>query len=377
MLGLIDDLIGISEAGYKAQQLNGLLNFKSAEKGLQFGVPKCNTMLIKKRSQAAINNKLTVDHWTEVSSDNGFINDKYIGEVAIKEVNEYKYLGFIISNDGNNMTNIKALKNKSNGVIANILDKLDALKLKQYYFECAIIFFNVILRGSILYASECYYNLTEYQLRALERIEESFLRKILKTTKGCPIVQLYLELGLWPARFEILKRRILFLKGILEQDQSYRVYKFFSLQLSDPTKDDWVSTTLNDLKYLEIDKSLNEIKTMTKAELKQLLTEKVKEQALKYLVQKQGFKGKEIEYSRLEIAEYFLPIYRNIDIEDRRTMFSIRNNMLDIPDNFGDHSKICICESLESMKHLYECKKMNENEAEISFEKIYNGNVNE
>ena len=34
MLGLIDDLIGISEAGYKAQQLNGLLNFKSAEKGL-------------------------------------------------------------------------------------------------------------------------------------------------------------------------------------------------------------------------------------------------------------------------------------------------------------------------------------------------------
>ena len=51
--------------------------------------------------------------------------------------------------------------------------------------------------------------------------------------------------------------------------------------------------------------------------------------------------------------------------------------MLDIPDNFDDHSKICICESLESMKHLYECKKMNENEAEISFEKIYNGNVNE
>ena len=51
--------------------------------------------------------------------------------------------------------------------------------------------------------------------------------------------------------------------------------------------------------------------------------------------------------------------------------------MLDIPDNFGDHSKICICENLESMKHLYECKSMNENEAEISFEKIYNGNVNE
>ena len=41
-----------------------------------------------------------------------------------------------------------------------------------------------MLRGSILYASETYYNLTEKQLRSIEKIEEEYLRKILKTTKG-------------------------------------------------------------------------------------------------------------------------------------------------------------------------------------------------
>ena len=34
ILGLVDDLIGISEAGHRAQIINTILNLKSAEKGL-------------------------------------------------------------------------------------------------------------------------------------------------------------------------------------------------------------------------------------------------------------------------------------------------------------------------------------------------------
>jgi hypothetical protein len=88
-------------------------------------------------------------------------------------VKECKYLGFFISSNGNNMVNIKSMEKKSFEVIRTIMNKLESLKLKQYYFECAIIFMNVILRPSILYGGECYYNLTESQLRSIERIEVS------------------------------------------------------------------------------------------------------------------------------------------------------------------------------------------------------------
>ena len=46
MLGLVDDTIGITEPGYKAQMLNAFLNVKTAENGLQFNVKKCKSMLI-------------------------------------------------------------------------------------------------------------------------------------------------------------------------------------------------------------------------------------------------------------------------------------------------------------------------------------------
>jgi hypothetical protein len=62
---------------------------------------------------------------------------------------------------------------------------------------------NSVLRPSILYACEMYYNLKEFEIRHIEKIEEGYLWKVMNTPRGCPISQLYLELGHQPARFEI------------------------------------------------------------------------------------------------------------------------------------------------------------------------------
>jgi hypothetical protein len=106
---------------------------------------------------------------------------------------------------------------------------------------------NVMLRSSILYASETYYNLKEQEIRQLERIEGSFMRQVLKTKRGCPIKQMYLELGQEPARFDIFKLRFFFLKYILDQDEHSLIRRVFELQLKYPTKNDWASDCLNNL----------------------------------------------------------------------------------------------------------------------------------
>ena len=55
LLGLVDDIIGITDAGYKAQQMNAVLNVKTAEKRLQFGAAKCKSMLVSKRPESVLN----------------------------------------------------------------------------------------------------------------------------------------------------------------------------------------------------------------------------------------------------------------------------------------------------------------------------------
>ena len=386
LLGLVDDLIGVTDAGFKAVQMNEIINVKSAEKCLQFGVSKCKSMFVgkEKEKKSFLDLDLVVDKWdveykTDIITGEEEIIETFQGQIPIGRTTEQKYLGFVLSSIGNNMANINALKKKSIGIIKKITNKLESLSLMNYYFECSILFLNVMLRASLLYASECYYNLTEGQIRQIERIEESYLRQILRTGKGCPIVQIYLEVGQIPARFELQRLRLLFLKNILQQDKESMSYKFFYLQVEQPTRGDWASTCFNDLKELEISESLDDIRLMSKSKFNEMLKQQTRNNAYKYLIGKKRSKGKEISYSRIEMAEYLLPD-NELTIEQKQRLFAVRNKMVEIPSHFssGNNDFLCICGDKESLSHIYSCDVLNENESEnIPYEKVYLNNVNE
>ena len=191
-------------------------------------------MLIGKDLENTLYSDLTVDKWNVTYNDDpetgeNELVETYEGQTPIQRTEEQKYLGFVLSSKGDNMVNINHMKKKSKGIIRRISNRLNSLNLQKYYFECALVFLKTMLRSSILYACETYYDLKEKEIRQLERIEEGFLRELLKTSKGCPIIQLYLEVGLIPARYEIIKIRLLFLKDILNQNQDSRIYRFLKI----------------------------------------------------------------------------------------------------------------------------------------------------
>ena len=304
--------------------------------------------------------------------------DTYSGQMEIKQTDEQKCLGFVLSSKGDNMANIRQIRNKSIVTVRKLFNRLNSLKLKQYYFECAVILMNSVLRPSILYACEMYYNLKESELRHLERIEESFLRKVLNTTKGCPITQLYLEIGQIPARFEIQKMRLLYLKYILEENEESLLRKFLQLQIEEPTKGDWASTCFKDLEELKISESLEEIKNMSKSRFTNMLKSSLKTNALKYLTGKQKSKGKEIFYSKLEMVDYLLPSNSELSVIEKQQVFRIRNRMVDIASNFpkSNVKPICLCgEEEESMENIYNCELLNGESIESEpYSNIFNGN---
>ena len=378
MLALVDDMIGVSKAGYKAQQMNAVINVKTAEKRLQFGVTKCKSMFIGKDSKDIVNNPLFVDNWNvkhEENDDNELV-ETYDGKAAIETTETQKYLGFIISNKLDNMKNINEMKKKSVWISNKIFNRLYSLNLKKYFFECALIFLNVMLRSSILYASETYYNLKETELRAIERIEEAFLRRLFKTSKGCPIAQLYLEAGHKPARFEIFRIRLLFLKTILHEPDSM-IHNFVKLQFESPTRGDWASSCLDNLDYLNINMSLEEIKLLSLNQFRNLLDKSINIKALEYLQQKRGSKGIEIKYSCIKMAEYLLPQNEGLSISDQRYIFSIRSRMIPISENFPNNQTetICCCGDNETMIHIYSCKYLSMENVKVAYETIFEENV--
>ena len=129
-------------------------------------------MLLGKDKKNVLNSYFYVDSWkTE------YVDNPETGEADLVETydgQEQRYLGFIISSIGDNMPNIKQMKNKSIGITKQIFNRLESLHLQKYYFECGLIFMNCMLRSSILYAADTYYDLKENELRAIEGLRKYF-----------------------------------------------------------------------------------------------------------------------------------------------------------------------------------------------------------
>ena len=206
------------------------------------------------------------------------------------------------------------------------------------------------------------------------------MRKLFKTTRGCPISQLYLEAGHIPARYEAKRMRLLFLKYILNENPESLIFRFLQLQFENPTRGDWASTCMEDLKDLKINLSLKDIEKMSKSKFDNEIKKSIQISALVYLLGKQGSKGKDIVYSDIRMAEYLMPSSSNLTIEQKRYIFEMRNRMTPIPHNFSSSKEMdsnCVCGQSENMEHIYRSMIWNIESEKTSYGKIYSENVHE
>ena len=215
-LSMVDDLLCVSECGFKTKSAHAFLAFKTDSKKLQYGAQKCKKMHVGKSFADFKCQDLLIDNWKEVEMFNEVsgideIEDVCNDDLKMKETSSEKYLGDILSVDGKNVNNIKARVAKATGIISRILSILEGIPFGQYYFEVAIILRNSLLVSSILCNSETWYNVTQAELNLLESADLQFFRSILKVQKSTPKEMFYLEFGCLPLRYIVKKRRILFL----------------------------------------------------------------------------------------------------------------------------------------------------------------------
>ena len=268
-LSMVDDLLCVSQCGFRTKSANAFLTFQTDSKKLQFGAQKCKKLHVGKSIQEFKCQALKIDDWKEVQFYNvetGIeeIQDICIDKQEIEDSCQEKYLGDIISVDGRNINNIKARVTKGTGIVSKILSILDGIPFGQYYFEVALILRSSLLLSSILCNSESWYNVTKAELDLIESVDLCFLRRILNAPKSTPKEMLYLELGCIPLRHIIRKRRILFLHYILNQETNSLIFRFLMSQMKNRKNKDWTVQVISDLKELKMDEDLEKIKCLKK-----------------------------------------------------------------------------------------------------------------
>ena len=380
-LSMVDDVVCISECGYKSVMMNSYIQCKTSSKKLQFGSIKCKKIHIGKECVGYKCHPLYVDSWEENEIKNEEtgkvdIEDVCLGEEMMEEKDEEKYLGDIISKDGRNLKNIQNRVNKGKGIVRKIFDILEGIPFGKLYFKVAILLRNSLLVSSMLCNSEVWFNLTNSDLDLLETVDLMLLRKILDAPKSTPKEMLYLELGVMPLRDMIRQRRLNFLKYILDQKEESILSQVFEKQCEKKTKKDWVTSVLADLDLLDLNVTFADIRTMNKVKWKNMLKQSIMNISLKKLESKKQThsKVKHLKHPRLVTQSYLLPNDQKISKEEIQLIFNIRSRVLNVKMNLqGLHESYeCeICEKDdETQKHIYECTEIWKSKENLTNDKI-------
>ena len=136
---------------------------------------------------------------------------------------------------------------------------------------------------------------------------------------------------------------------------------------------------------LDINQSLETIKSMKKGSFMNMVKERIKNKSFQSLekIKKSHSKVQEIEHNSITMQKYLQPNKTNITREEAKLIFKLRCQVTDTKVNlkgiYDDLACTACGKGEENPKHIIMCEELNteKNIHEIKYEYILNGTVNE
>ena len=128
-----------------------------------------------------------------------------------------------------------------------------------------------MLLGSMLTNCESWINITESDLKDLEKPDTMLQRKLLSSSGNPSKAFMYLELGITPVKYVIMGRRVNFLHYILNEHIQSMVGQVLRALKEDSRKGDFWWLVQKDLKELNIYMDEIQIRNHTKWQWKQIV----------------------------------------------------------------------------------------------------------
>ena len=227
----------------------------------------------------------------------------------------------------------------------------------QLYAIAKLVHMSIFVNGTLV-NTETWPHFTTERVEAFERIEQNFFRKILKAHSKTPIEAIYLELGVLPLRFHIMKKRILYLHDIMNREDGELTKQVVTQQKISCYEGDFYPQVCQDMVSLSI--SEQDLKC-TKEQLKALVCAKIKARSYEYLISKakQHSKVKEEIYGNAEGAAYYMdnrftPDLVTLLFKFRTRTYLVKNNFRNNYRNTNINCPLCGVHD-DKQEHIFEC----------------------
>ena len=236
---------------------------------------------------------------------------------------------------------------KAQGYSATCLAMCTEISLGFQVYSIAKLFHMSLFVNGTLINTETWPNFTNKRIETLERTEQTFFRKILKAHSKTPIEAIYLELGVLPLRFNLMKKRLMYLHCILQRDEDEITKQLVLIQKDNCWEGDFYAQVKIDMENIKV--TFDEVAESTKETFEKMISKKISELAFQFLIAKAKSHSKVNEriYTNCEGACHysdprFTPDLTNLLFKFRTRTYLVKNNFRN---NYVNTNILCpLCE---------------------------------
>ena len=341
-LEMVDDILTISKCGTTSQAMNTTVNAFIESKKLELNPKKCAQIHIGKKC--------------------GLCPELKVHGSIVKKVEQEKYLGDIIHQNGKSNATIVERVSKGNGILTNIRAIIKDIPLGNRRVQIGLELRNAWFINGLLYNSEVWPQLSKKNTDDLCKLDQQLLREILGAHSKVPVEMLYLETATLQIPQIITLRRLMYLQTLVKRSDEELTSRVFTAMKSDPKPGDWCEMVQKDFENINLHINEIHIKQMDKSEWKKLINEKVRTMQFETLkrMQQEHTKVKHIEYAHFNSPQEYLQ-GNSFNNEECSLMFNLRCRTVEgIKGNFqgmfgGDQKcELCLM-SIDTQEHVMQC----------------------
>ena len=130
--------------------------------------------------------------------------------------------------------------------------------------------------NSILTNTEVWHNMESKHIEIMEKSDLALLRTIMNAHSKTATELFYLELGIYPLKYHLSKRRFMYLWHILHTDKSELIRNVYDSQKLKTIKGDWVKIIEEEKLDFDIQLSDDEIVTMSRGRFENMIKKKIR-----------------------------------------------------------------------------------------------------
>ena len=337
-LAFVDDIadININPDNADAAHMKALTF--AARKKLSHSVDKC-LLLIQNEKRGVSPPQLVID------------------DVVMKIVDIIKYLGDLFNKQGNNKDLIEDRVKRGIQAKTGIIAFLKENNCGIHSISVSLLLYHSIFVGSVLFNCQAWSNLTSQDLKKLNTLQCSFLKKLLNIRRSTSNSFVLLELGVLPIESEIHLRQLSFLHHIINLPEEDPVKKLFRMMESLPEYPNWLYGVKILLRTYSINLTEEQIKNMSKHSYKKLVKKAVSDLSFENLKKECTSKSKTkgIIFSEFKLQQYLQVLPPKLS----KIVLQARSRTLDLKchSSFMFEDVVCrLCgENEEDLPHVLDC----------------------